>query len=203
MQTKNKRIAITGHSEGLGRGLYKHFVLHNHCLGFDLTNGYDISKDSDQIIAESLDCDIFINNAYYYDYQIEIAKKWHQAHWDKDHLLINISSLIAEPLLEGEKIFPHLKPHIDEKQKLNQASFEINSSDSRCKSVTIMPGILNTGFRTPYDLPEDPEISKLFWTKILEKGTILEVYDIVDVIDWVADDKNPRRIISSITIRNR
>lgn len=203
MQTKNKKIAITGHSKGLGQGLYTYFVKQNQCMGFDLINGYDISKDSDRIIKESLDCDIFINNAYYYDYQIEIAKKWHQAHWNQNHVIINISSLIAEPLLEGEKIFPHLKPHIEEKQKLNRVSFEINSSDSLCKSITIMPGILNTGFRTPYDLPEDPEISKTYWNKIVDKGTILEVDDVVDVIDWVSNDKNSRRIISSITIRNR
>jgi hypothetical protein len=124
-------------------------------------------------------------------------------HWNQNHILINVSSLIADPLLEGEKIFPHLKSHIEEKQNLNKVSFEINSSDSVCKSITVMPGILNTGFRTPYDLLEDPEISKNYWKKIVDKRTILEVDDIVDVIDWIAGDTNSRRIISSITIRNK
>jgi NADP-dependent 3-hydroxy acid dehydrogenase YdfG len=203
MQTKNKKIAITGHSNGLGKALFEKFKDHNFCIGFDLTNGYDISKDSLKIIEQSIDCDIFINNAYCYDFQVEVAKKWFLAHQNQNHTIINISSLIADPFFHGEKIFPHLKPHIEEKQKLNEISFEINSTDSLCKSVTIMPGILNTGFRTKYDLPKDPEISEKYWKKIVNKGTILEVDDIVDVIDWAANDNNPRRIISSITIRNR
>ena len=40
-------IAITGHASGIGKGVFEFYT--NNCMGFDLTNGYNIeamaSKD--------------------------------------------------------------------------------------------------------------------------------------------------------------
>lgn len=189
--------------QGLGRGLFDFFSKENTCVGFDLLNNFDISKNLDKIIDETLDFDVFINNAYHYNSQHDVAKEWHRSHWDKDHILVNISSLISDPFLAAENIFPHLMPHIEEKKILNEISARINYSGSKCKSINILPGILNTDFRTPYDVDNEPEISKKYWSKIVKKGTILEVEDIVEAIDWAISSNNQRRIITSISINNR
>jgi hypothetical protein len=55
------KVAITGHTLGLGRACYIHYG--TNAVGFSRGNGYDINNPAD-IIKDSTDCDIFINNAY-------------------------------------------------------------------------------------------------------------------------------------------
>jgi hypothetical protein len=84
-------IAITGHASGIGSGLYD-FYKNENCIGFDLTNGYDISADTDDILFKSRHCNIFINNAYSKHKQAELALAWHKLHSNDDFLLVNINS---------------------------------------------------------------------------------------------------------------
>jgi short-subunit dehydrogenase involved in D-alanine esterification of teichoic acids len=77
-----KKIAITGHTKGIGKSLLSRLSETYDVIGFSRTNGYDISKETDilRIIDESRDCDIFINNAYEKNYQTILFKlifdKW-------------------------------------------------------------------------------------------------------------------------------
>lgn len=91
------KIAITGHTKGIGRAIHNYFIVQNEVKGFSRSNNYDISinTDRDRIIEESYDCDIFVNNAYnnYDDSQTlllaDIFESW-QSRMDK--IIINISS---------------------------------------------------------------------------------------------------------------
>jgi hypothetical protein len=56
------KIAITGHTSGLGRAFYDHFSKDHEVIGLSRSNGYDITKD--QILNSILDCDLFFNNAH-------------------------------------------------------------------------------------------------------------------------------------------
>lgn len=200
-----KTIAITGHMNGLGKGLYDSLSKNNHCKGFDILNGYDIDKNIDTIINESKDYEIFINNAYYLYRQVDLAKKWHLEHWSENHLIVNISSAIADPNFPGRIIFPHLEEYIKEKESLDQASADINLSDSKCKSTTVLPGMLYTKFKTPHDVDQlDPEITTEFCQKIFDRDCIMYVEEIVPVIESVIEQNfHPRRLISSIIIHSR
>ena len=53
------RVCIVGHTKGLGQKLYQYFLQQGHdVVGFN-------SQDSlDNIIEQSMGCDLFINNAY-------------------------------------------------------------------------------------------------------------------------------------------
>ena len=57
------KVAITGHTQGIGKAIADLYPAH---IGFSRSNGYDISIDDNlqRIISQSLDCDVFINNAY-------------------------------------------------------------------------------------------------------------------------------------------
>ena len=58
------KIAITGHSKGLGRSVFNHFQAKGHTvMGFSRSNGYDISKDQDKILEKIQGFDVFFNNA--------------------------------------------------------------------------------------------------------------------------------------------
>ena len=58
------KIAITGHTSGLGRAFYNHFSQNHEVIGLSRSNGFNIAKDQDKIIEEVKDCDVFFNNAH-------------------------------------------------------------------------------------------------------------------------------------------
>ena len=59
------KIAITGHSRGLGRALAKCLSVNFEVIGFSRSNGYNIANIH-EVIKDSLDCDIFINKKKHY-----------------------------------------------------------------------------------------------------------------------------------------
>ena len=67
------KVAITGHTSGIGKELYKYFSKKNaEVIGMGRSNGYDLETSVDRIIENAKDCDIFINNAYRDDKQLEL-----------------------------------------------------------------------------------------------------------------------------------
>ena len=61
------KIALTGHTTGLGKHLVEQFGSKGYDLKcFTLSEGYDINSESGRqtIVEEAKDCDVFINNAY-------------------------------------------------------------------------------------------------------------------------------------------
>lgn len=90
------KYAITGHTSGIGKRLYER--LSPNAVGFSRSTGYDLNsfEDRKRIIAESEDCDVFVNNAYDKFCQthllIELFQRWR----DKNKTIINIGSRVAE-----------------------------------------------------------------------------------------------------------
>lgn len=196
-------IAITGHTKGIGQALYNHFV-NKGCRvkGFSIDNGFDISKKEnvEQIIELTKDCDLFFNHAYYYYQQVEIAKLWHQQHWHETHFIVNTSSMAAEPLANIPVNFPWLKSYGDEKYALNGASWDINHSGSKCKSILMMPGVVQTTFYNPYDTAESNGLD--LYNKIMETNSIITVDDLVQDVELILNSINGRNFISSFTVLN-
>ena len=54
------KIAITGHTSGLGKALFEHY---SNSIGLSRSTGFDITQPQN-IIENVGDCDVFINNAY-------------------------------------------------------------------------------------------------------------------------------------------
>lgn len=57
------KIAITGHTSGIGKYIFENYP---NTVGFSRSNGFDICDENDrkEIVKQSSDCDVFINNAY-------------------------------------------------------------------------------------------------------------------------------------------
>jgi NAD(P)-dependent dehydrogenase (short-subunit alcohol dehydrogenase family) len=90
------KIAITGHTRGLGAELVKRFEEGGHSvIGFSRSNGYDISKADHRanIIEQASQCDMFINNAYWGFAQVALLNDMFAA-WSKrsNKYIINVSS---------------------------------------------------------------------------------------------------------------
>ena len=68
------KIAITGHTRGLGKAIYD---LYPGAVGFSKSTGYNIGNEADaiSIISQSIDCDVFINNAFHETAQQHLFEK--------------------------------------------------------------------------------------------------------------------------------
>jgi nucleoside-diphosphate-sugar epimerase len=89
------KVAITGHTQGLGQAFFKNFQDHS-VLGFSRSNGYNISNPfiRAKILDQIQDADLFINNAYnnYDDSQLLLLTDVYNLWKDTDKIIVNISS---------------------------------------------------------------------------------------------------------------
>ena len=70
------KIVITGHTRGLGKEIYNHFVSLNHeVIGLSRSNGFSIPEKINEIVEIAKTSDLFINNAHVGLSQAEFIKK--------------------------------------------------------------------------------------------------------------------------------
>jgi NADP-dependent 3-hydroxy acid dehydrogenase YdfG len=168
------KIAITGHSKGIGQALTNHFESQGHTvLGFSRINGWDINTHSEKIVEESLDCDVFINNAYYSFKQIDIFnmlfEKWALL---ENKTIINMGSKIKYANFPG--ISQAGKDYMMVKKELDKVSKKamFTTSNRKCRVLSINPGFVATDMLNMV-------------TDDTAKLNHISVGDVVDVIDWM------------------
>ena len=68
------KCIVTGHTSGLGQAFFKHYQTVGgwEVIGMSRSNGYDITKNLDQIADAAEGCDLFINNAYADGHQLQL-----------------------------------------------------------------------------------------------------------------------------------
>ena len=135
------KIAITGHTRGIGKALFDKFQSEGHeVIGFSKSTGHDISKDVARVITESRSCDVFINNAFHVTGQtallVAMLGMWRGA----DKLIINVStkgSLYPSPnarLQDG-----YLLPKIKQGEIIRQAM-----ANGFPQILNVLPGVVDT-----------------------------------------------------------
>lgn len=91
-------VGITGHTQGLGKYLYDHFLSKgNKCIGFSRSNGHDIEDNFIEILNQVKGFDLFINNACKTDIQSRFVDKL------KDHKIDIVSIGATSSLFYEEK----------------------------------------------------------------------------------------------------
>jgi hypothetical protein len=71
------KILMTGHTKGLGKDLYDYFSEKGYeVTGISRTTGYDLKEQEtiDYIVNEAHNYDIFINNTYQFEKQLDLVK---------------------------------------------------------------------------------------------------------------------------------
>ena len=88
------KIALTGHSNGLGKALFEFLSQKHEIVGFSRSNGYDIKSpfDRKKIIKESKDCDIFVNLVHNYYHQTDLLLELHKSWKGLQKYIINIGT---------------------------------------------------------------------------------------------------------------
>ena len=140
-------ISVTGHTNGLGKDIYKHFQKKCLVKGYSRSNGYDISLPSDRIkiIHDSKDCDIFINNAYSEFSQIELLYGLYEFWCFEKKKIINISSNSPDGIKNKVHKYAIHKAALDKasEQLSNQYLKNKQGLIQFCKVSNIKPGWLD------------------------------------------------------------
>lgn len=167
------KIAITGHSKGLGAEFYKFYVGQGHdVVGFSRSNGYDLRDWSkmQSMLQQIQDYDLFINCAKPDFVQTTILYEL----WDKwrgqNKTIINISSIITYfPTCPPNMLDDHrLDFYRTSKQSLNEASAQLSFKSTLPHIVLVKPGHL-------YDNPPtEQQLEKLsIWVKTVDSVLVL------------------------------
>jgi len=133
------KIAITGHSEGIGKCFSELLTEQGHeIVGLSRRNGHNI-RSLQKVVGPIVECDWFINNAQVGFAQTELLYKvWHQWH-NTNKIIWNISSIITSQ----SKITFEREEYRLQKQTLDQAHYNlVHRSD--CRFVLIRPGKIDT-----------------------------------------------------------
>jgi NADP-dependent 3-hydroxy acid dehydrogenase YdfG len=160
-----QKIAITGHTAGLGESLFQHFLQRGYPIeGFSRSNGYDLSnpQSHEQLVSKVSSCDIFINNAYAGWAQVDLLYQIFECWKLQPKHIINISSN------SGDGIKNYVHPYAVQKTALDKASEQLNAiPETQCRVTNLRPGWLDTERIRKLNV-SDPKIS------LQEMATLIE-----------------------------
>tara|TARA_B100000965_G_C19567160_1_gene747349 strand:+ start:799 stop:1458 length:660 start_codon:yes stop_codon:yes gene_type:complete len=122
------KIAITGHSSGIGRAVDTILSLTTsyEIKGYSKSNGWNIAQDDGELIIQELidyDPDVLFNNAYYPQIQNKICETLYTEWSNKEKVIINTGSISG---YLGEMLGDQESDYINDKK--NMSEFCIKSS---------------------------------------------------------------------------
>jgi NADP-dependent 3-hydroxy acid dehydrogenase YdfG len=166
------KVAITGHTSGIGQGLCQHFQAQGHEVqGFSRSNGYTLPDTISKVLVKSLSCDIFVNNAIPINSQIVLLEKlWSKWHTQKNKTIVVIGSLSTHvPFVLSE-----LEEYQKQKQELDRLCKQLRygNGNSPCRLIAIHPGWVDTN------------ICELMDTKKPSKDICMTPQQVAQVVDY-------------------
>ena len=175
-QKKFKKIAITGHTSGIGQGLFNYFESQGHeVCGYSRSNGYALPDAQDKILELVQDVDIFVNNALPISSQIyfinQLWPKWQQL--DKTILVIGTIAAHFQTSVDAEFAeYQHQKQMLN--TLCNRLRYDNFPNQHQCRLIAIHPGFTYTNIFPPdYPMPD--------------QHLVMSVQDVVNTVDLVLD----------------
>lgn len=161
------KIAISGHSKGLGAELTNNYIDMGYTVsGFSRSNGYDLRNWSlmQKMIAQIRDHDVFINIAKPDFVQTTILYELWRDWKDQHKTIINISSGITYLPVCPKELFndPSMDAYRTAKVSLNEASAQLSFKSAWPKIILVLPSHLYS-----HDPTSDEQIKLTKWTKTL------------------------------------
>jgi hypothetical protein len=97
-----------------------------------------MKQNRESIISDSVDCDVFINNAYSDINQVNLLYELYEVWKDSDKIIVNIGSETTC----GIKNHPHI--YTAHKIALDKASEQLSHLDNKCRVINIRFGWVGT-----------------------------------------------------------
>lgn len=173
------KIAITGHSKGIGKACFDMLSKEHDVIGFSRSNGFNI-KEPENIITASVGCDIFINNAYRIntDDQLHLFNVFFNQ-WKDDpyKTIINIGS--KSKYYPYNPNMPQLTTNFRSSKNYNDAKTNLANeiyekqlfTSKKCKVTNINPGYTNTDLTA----------------RLVDKVNMLTPEDVANTVKWIID----------------
>jgi nucleoside-diphosphate-sugar epimerase len=138
------KIGITGHTRGLGLALADVLMENNEIIGFSRSNGYDISNIN-SIVDISVECDMFINNAYLDYCQCNLLSamfdRWHN---NKNKTIVCIGSTVTSYSRIEQDLNRQPWPYRDHKIALEKLFRHYVKQNPQCQMLLVTPGAMDT-----------------------------------------------------------
>ena len=173
------KIAITGHSAGIGQALAKVYQSRGHeIVGLSRRNGFNI-RSTPKVVEQIEPCDMFINNAQVGFAQTELLyavyKKWESV---PNKQIINISTMMTlEPISSLPGI--HMIEYHNQKLALEEAHRQLLHLHNWPKLCLVKPSAVAT---QPGQSSPRPYADVDHWANtvvnILDSGPDLEVSEL-------------------------
>lgn len=159
-------IAITGHTNGIGKSFADYLQSRNHIIvGISKREGNNIRNIS-ATVDKILNCDMWINNAQSGFAQSELLMSV-ASHWynDRSKMIWNISTIMASdyhlPEISGLSKVQTVEYRV-QKRSLEDAIKTLEASDFKPRMITIRPGAVAT---QPYNTAGEDSADVDAWTK--------------------------------------
>jgi NADP-dependent 3-hydroxy acid dehydrogenase YdfG len=174
-----KRIAITGHTRGIGEQLWNRLEDRGFELkGFSRSTGYNLQRVSTcKRVAEEIaewNADVFVNNAYVPDNQVRLLYLMYE-HWvEKPRLIINLSATSSDSITNFSQMGynENWTPYVSDKARLDWASLQLANmfKQGKCRVSLVKPGFVDTDsteifkeFAEDYMMTADSVAEQLEW----------------------------------------
>jgi short-subunit dehydrogenase len=176
------KIAITGHTSGIGQALYNKFTEHGHTvIGFSRSNNFDItdSEKRDQIVQLATDFDVFINNAWAPYSQTDLLNQMIVNSKHQKKIIVNISSLAS---LLDRNIYNFHDQYISDKKNQNSICNRTITAPYKLKVLNLIVGFVDTPMSKDYNVPKiDPVHLANFLVHTIENHHFFVNQIIIDV----------------------
>ena len=180
-----KRVAITGHTKGIGEQLWNRLEDRGIQLkGFSKSTGYNLQRVSTckKVVQEVVDwnADVFINNAYVPDNQVRLLYLLYE-HWqNKPRLIVNLSATSSDSITNFSQMGynENWTPYVSDKARLDFASLQLANmyKKGKCRVSLVKPGFVDTDstamfkeFAEDYMMTADSVAEQLEWLVDLGK----------------------------------
>lgn len=135
------KIAITGHSAGIGKALVKYFEEQGHeVVGLSRRNGYNI-RSLPKVASMIEPCDMFINNAQVGFAQTELAFELWRRWQDQKKYIVNIGTQMTDLMLPPKSEWDE---YIIQKKALDLATQLMEQRSEWPRMMLVRPGNIAT-----------------------------------------------------------
>lgn len=138
------KIAITGHSAGIGKALTKVYQERGHeIIGLSRRTGYNI-RSLPKILNSIRECDMLINNAQSGYGQVELLfSVWDMWKENKEKIIINISTMMtSQPISSINGL--EFDAYRIQKLALEEAHRQLRFKEGGPKLILVKPGAVAT-----------------------------------------------------------
>ena len=181
-----KKIAITGHTRGIGLALANRLDQDNYEVkGYSKSNGFNILRPNG-VIKDIVDwdADVFVNNAYAPEAQSRLLYKVYEQWVDKPKLIINMGATSSDSINNFAQLGynPDWTPYVSDKARLDWASLQLSNQfqPGKCRVTMIKPGFVDT--------------DSTAWLKGLVEDYMMTADSVAEMIEWVIELEDNKKM---------